>query len=463
MDQQEIQFFNDINAENGLAVYGPRQLQIDITNNCNTNCIGCWCHSAYLGDKKLSAAEKKIALSYDTVCRVVDDAAALKVAKIQLAGSGDPLVHPDFAKIVAYIKSRNLQLEVLTNGIALTEEIIDVLVKTKVDDIVISMWAGSPKMYQRIHPNQPESTFHSIVRMLKRLREAKACYGGLPIVRMYHVITSVNYSEIQAMVECAYHACAEKVEFQIIDIVAGKTEFLELSWSHIRQIEKQFSTHSKWNNFMYVERYNTEEFSELGRMLYPNKTKEQFRYFFIDARFYTAICPVGLPSYKHLENLQYGHYDFFFDGEACRECIRFDECSIDKKGFFKRIHFLSIVGVQTFLRRIAASKEKKERLADPQIEHMPCYAGWDYSRIMTNGDVIPCCKGHLNPIGNLYESSFKAIWDSKKYTCFRLNAKKLAKSDVYFKNFGCLQGCDNYGRNAQIARQLRAVKMKGKI
>jgi MoaA/NifB/PqqE/SkfB family radical SAM enzyme len=463
MEKKTLQFFRDIQNEDGRALLGPRQLQIDITNNCNTNCIGCWCHSDYLGDKKLSAAEKKVALSYETICQVIDDAAALNIAKIQLAGSGDPLIHPDFVKIITYIKSKNLQLEVLTNGIALNDTIIDVLVKNRVDDLVISMWAGTAKMYSRIHPNQPKATFHAIIRQLKKLHTVKSQSSGLPIVRMYHVVTSVNHAEIRAMVECAFQAHVEKVEFQVVDIVPGKTDFLKLGRRQIHTIKKQFAAASRWSNFVTVTKYDTEEFSEFGRMVHVAQAQDNFRFFFVDAHFYTVLCPLGMQSYKHQENVEHGHYDFFFDRESCSKCLRFKECSIDKTSFSKRVFFLSIVGVQTFLRRLTCVVEGKEDFYDPQMEHMPCYAGWDYSRILTNGDVVPCCKGHLNPLGNLKKESFLSIWNSKKYARFRQNAKLLPKTDEYFKNFECLQGCDNYSRNAQIARQAKALEMQGKI
>ena len=47
-------------ALDGSKAYtGPKIIQIDLTNNCNLNCAGCWCHSDLLGNLKLKGEEKK--------------------------------------------------------------------------------------------------------------------------------------------------------------------------------------------------------------------------------------------------------------------------------------------------------------------------------------------------------------------------------------------------------------------
>ena len=43
-----------IGVFDGVHAYkGPRCAQIDLTNRCNNNCIGCWCNSPLLEERLL--------------------------------------------------------------------------------------------------------------------------------------------------------------------------------------------------------------------------------------------------------------------------------------------------------------------------------------------------------------------------------------------------------------------------
>jgi MoaA/NifB/PqqE/SkfB family radical SAM enzyme len=70
------------------------------------------------------------------------------------------------------------------------------------------------------------------------------------------------------------------------------------------------------------------------------------------------------------------------------------------------------------------------------IEKIPCYIGWMYTRVMADGKIAPCCKGHRLPMGNLYKQRFKEIWKAPKYTRFRHNGLTLEKSAPYFSAIG---------------------------
>ncbi len=88
------------------------------------------------------------------------------------------------------------------------------------------------------------------------------------------------------------------------------------------------------------------------------------------------------------------------------------------------------------------------------LNAIPCYIGWLYTRILADGRVVPCCKGHRLPMGNLYKNDFKEIWDSRTYRKFRHNGKYLDKSEPYFSVMsnensevpGCAN-CDNIMHN----------------
>jgi radical SAM protein with 4Fe4S-binding SPASM domain len=98
----------------------------------------------------------------------------------------------------------------------------------------------------------------------------------------------------------------------------------------------------------------------------------------------------------------------------------------------------------------------------PFVDTLPCTIGWTYSRITTDGNVIPCCKGYEKPLGNLYENHFKHIWSDQPYQEFRFKAKNFKKSDVYFQEIGCYKACDNVGHNLEILKRMNRLKPREK-
>ena len=214
-------------------------------------------------------------------------------------------------------------------------------------------------------------------------------------------------------------------------------------------------------DFLIVNKFDSEEFNEFGRFLITNHDTDGFRYYADHTFYWCARCPIGKEQIDRREDLRRNVWELIFDKNVCKQCIRYKTCFNGQPECTKELYFVSAVGVNTFLRRIKAVKGKKVMEYDVKVNDTPCYAGWDFARILTNGDVIPCCKGYRKPLGNIYHDSFHSIWLSQKYNEFRKKAKSTSKGDAYFQEIECLKGCDNYGRNVDIDREIRILKIKG--
>jgi len=99
------------------------------------------------------------------------------------------------------------------------------------------------------------------------------------------------------------------------------------------------------------------------------------------------------------------------------------------------------------------------------IEEIPCYVGWLFARIMTTGNVVPCCKGHRMILGDINKNRFRDIWFSPTYNEFRHNCLHLPKSHPYFSKIGndaiaktgCYN-CDNLWQNIPMHRKISLLK-----
>jgi MoaA/NifB/PqqE/SkfB family radical SAM enzyme len=113
-----------------------------------------------------------------------------------------------------------------------------------------------------------------------------------------------------------------------------------------------------------------------------------------------------------------------------------------------------------FLRRLSKPQDdfKKGEYDKYDIDKIPCYIGWVFSRILADGSVAPCCRGVKKVMGNINETSFKDIWFSSQYNEFRAKAKYLYKANSYFKDIRCIKECDNLMHNEEMHRRIYSLR-----
>ncbi|MBN1493734.1 MAG: radical SAM protein, partial [Candidatus Omnitrophica bacterium] len=193
------------------AFIGPSIIQLDLTNDCNNDCIACWCNSPLLEEKRLTGTIKSMHLSFEKVKEVIDDAARLGTQEIFLSGGGEPFMHPNIMDIITYIKSKGLIVHINTNFTLLDEATIRTIVEHGVDFMTVSLWAGSPKVYSDTHPNKTEDDFRRIERLLKYVQCLRTP-NAPPHVKLYHVISNINYRDLAMMYDIAVRTESESVE-----------------------------------------------------------------------------------------------------------------------------------------------------------------------------------------------------------------------------------------------------------
>jgi len=87
---------------------------------------------------------------------------------------------------------------------------------------------------------------------------------------------------------------------------------------------------------------------------------------------------------------------------------------------------------------------------------IPCYFGWLTSHIELDGHVYPCARSHIS-LGNIFQSSFKEIWNGPKYTAFRESAISMPRRGKVVSGCDCSH-CTNYASNVRAYKLLHPVK-----
>lgn len=463
------------------AFTAPGIAEIDLSNNCNFNCVGCWCHCDHLQELKTPSQRKKHHLDYGTITTLIKDLAESGTKTIQLAGPGEPFTHPQIMDIIRYIKGNGLELQIITNFSFITLEMAQELMDLKVDLITCSLWAGSEEAFVKTHPNQTAKAFRKIKEVLTFIGNNKK-YNYFPRIKIYNVISSLNAFDLENMVDFGLEVRADTMEFTVVDTVEGKTEFLALSLEDLELIEAAFDRITKKATYpdppgrKHLEGLNQEQMDEH----YEVNSK-----FFTDIGDYQGFeyeplnkvmtCKAGL----HNERMEHDPFErcanvFFFNPDSCQNCKFLTKCEIDPNEFSIKTRFFAVLGFGSFIRRarqsvmerVQASTEEspsKSLLPEtPFVDTLPCTIGWTYTRVTTDGNVIPCCKGYEKPLGNLYENHFKHIWGDHPYQEFRFKAKNIKKSDLYFQEIGCYKACDNVGHNLEVFKRMNRLKPREK-
>ncbi len=251
------------------AFTGPLSVQIDLTNKCNNNCIGCWCNSPLLGDKAMDPETKKKELPFELIKKLIDELDEMCVREVYLTGGGEPFMHPKIMDIIEYIKSKGIGCDMSTNFTLINKERAEKLVGLGVDHMNISMWAGTAEIYVKTHPNKKEDDFYRMRDMLIYLGKLKKKERKKkPIINIYNVISNLNYDEIKEMIDFAFLVRADSVDFTMMDPVEGRTEILLLNEEQRCELIEEISK---------VKNYVNKKNAELGVELRVNALDQFLR------------------------------------------------------------------------------------------------------------------------------------------------------------------------------------------
>ncbi|MDP8216560.1 MAG: radical SAM protein [Candidatus Kaelpia imicola] len=437
---------------------GPKIAVIDITNKCNLNCIGCWLYSPYLKGVKRERLEEELDLN--TIKDVVDELHKGGVEEIQISGGGEPLIHPDLLKIVKYIKIKKIRLHLVTNFTLFNKKLIDELFKLRIDYITISLWAGDAKTYLKTHPGSKPDMFEKIAvnieYLLKRREEDR------PIVKIYNVISKVNYRNIPQMLDFALDRGVDYLEFQLMEPIEGKTEHLVVTKKEALDINEMLIRFKDRKDYVpdFISNEDLEvfelsshknELKDFGRFL--KKFRKGFN---LTNGIRLARCPDGKYSEKRVPYppKDVRHINYYFNRDICRGCKLHQKCYKENSETPLEVDLLTVLGIETFLRRVDSISKERLNLDGEFVDSLPCYVGWYFTRITTSGDVKPCCKAEDIVLGNIKESRFQDIFSSSSYNRFRYNCKNLSKKEDYFSTIDCYRVCDNLGMNLNTHREI---------
>lgn len=171
----------------------PPILQIEPTNYCNCNCICC---------STSRTSREKGYMDFNLFQKIIDDAVKIGVKGIHLFLHGEPLLHLKFVDMVKYIKYKNLDITVHTNGMLLNKEKIKAILRSGVnrnDQFRFSILGYSKENHERIMRGiNHEKVLKNIFDFLE-LREKSKTDG--PIIEVEFYLMPENKQEEKQFVK----------------------------------------------------------------------------------------------------------------------------------------------------------------------------------------------------------------------------------------------------------------------
>lgn len=133
-----------------LPLQTPFSLHVFPSYFCNFRCK--YCLHSLSEDVLTKKGFKRQFMDFDTYKKAIDDCKAFdkKLKAIIFAGHGEPLMHPEISKMVAYVKEQNIanRVEIVTNGSLLTNNLSDDLIAAGLDRLRISVQGINGQAYE---------------------------------------------------------------------------------------------------------------------------------------------------------------------------------------------------------------------------------------------------------------------------------------------------------------------------
>jgi len=165
----------------------PLQVQLIPSNACNQRCVFCTYRMKDYACNQMF--DEKVMLPHEKVLECIDDFADMGVKAVQFTGGGEPLTHPNIREQFEYTLSKDLQLSLVSNGMALTDVLCRILSQASWSRI--SMDSATPKTYAQERSVSPK-VFHRTVLNIEKLVH----YNQGAVLGIGFVVTKGNYKEI---------------------------------------------------------------------------------------------------------------------------------------------------------------------------------------------------------------------------------------------------------------------------
>lgn len=183
----------------------------EITRKCNLKCKHCFSNS---GQPEFDE------LSLDEIKKAIDQLVNKKILYINFTG-GEPLLRPDLFDILSYASSKRISINLSTNGFLINEEFLELLLKTNIFSVQISI-DGLSELHDSFRGAR--GAFQRCLDAVHLLREADI------IVEISTAVNKTNIVQISEIIDQVANAGASVFKTTLfIPVGRGKSHQKDLA------------------------------------------------------------------------------------------------------------------------------------------------------------------------------------------------------------------------------------------
>ncbi len=203
--------------------WGFKRVNIGISDRCNHRCIMCSEHSPYCADggRRMAADEVLDERDFglmdpEAYHALIRDLRAMGCQEIELCGLGEPLLHPRIFDFIRDAKQAGLWVRLVTNASLLNEQKARELVALGLDEIHISLNAGTAQTYAKVHGVSPD-VFDRVLSAIRAIANARQSAGrAVPVIETSFVVQADNYHEPAEWVAKVAEAGTDVITFSAL-------------------------------------------------------------------------------------------------------------------------------------------------------------------------------------------------------------------------------------------------------
>ena len=204
----EVSFLVSRILRKPLLAGNPWSASVEPTTSCNLRCPEC-----PTGMRSLSRAKGHMEVA---VFQKILDKLSPDLFYLTLYFQGEPMINPHFPGMVQLARNRNIFVATSTNGHYLDDKNIDLILKSGLKHLIISLDGLDQQTYEKYRVN---GDLQVVIDGIRRLVAAKrTTHSASPFIELQFLVMRHNEHQMQQMKEFAKQSGVNKLSFKTAQV-----------------------------------------------------------------------------------------------------------------------------------------------------------------------------------------------------------------------------------------------------
>src|SRR6266545_1677141 len=244
-------------VRDGVAYGGPYHVEIYPSDRCNIDCF--FCSTASLrGNDELPLAR---------IEELVREMQQAGTRSIRFAGGGEPLFHRKTKDLLRLIGGSGIPIEnITTNAVLLGEEVTDILLSGRCDEIIVSLNTADAESYARMMQT-PARNFDRVLTNVQHLiAERKRRKSRIPEIVLQFLVWKENYRSIPKMYELARELDVDWILFNGLAFLRPEQEMTAEETAEMMRLYEQVVRIDEFRRIAQIDSFEQDLRPAVGAM-----------------------------------------------------------------------------------------------------------------------------------------------------------------------------------------------------